>query len=84
MEQFYHRRVVVLPDKALPSSFIDYTKGKRYNANRILEWLADAWSDTTLCAVGLTDEDIFTTKRDARGQVRQPVNKGTNIQVYTK
>lgn len=72
LQHFYQRKVIVLPDKEIPATFIDRSKGKRYAAPALIRWLSENKPDTAITVVGLTSEDIFTTKKDSNGKIKKP------------
>lgn len=72
LERFFHKKVVVLPARTLPDAFINNEKGKRYAAGEIIRWLSEGKPDSVSTVIGLIDEDIFVTKKDAAGVVKKP------------
>lgn len=72
LEVFFRKKIVVLTPKILPESFANYQKGKRYDAQQIIKWLSASSHDSLLSLVALTDNDIFTTKRDSSGHIKKP------------
>lgn len=75
LQHFYHKNVLILPAKAMPAEFIDRSKGKRYAASKVIRWLMADKADSVVTIVGLTSEDIFTTKKDGDGKVKKPESK---------
>ena len=75
LQQFYQKRVLILPSKDMPPEFIDQSKGKRYAAHKVIRWLTTGKADSVIAVAGLTSEDIFTTKKDANGEVKKPESK---------
>lgn len=72
LARFYHKNIIILPERSIPESFINNTKGKRYDAGKIIEWLSASAKDSILSVVGLTSEDIYTTKLDKEGRIKKP------------
>ena len=75
LQRFYHKNVLILPVKAIPAEFIDRSKGKRYSAPKVIRWLMAGQADSVITVVGLTSEDIFTTKKDSDGKIKKPESK---------
>lgn len=74
LQQFFNRQVIVLPVITLPQHFLNTEQGKRYNADSIVYMLRSLKNDSLIDVVGITHEDIYTTKRDIQGNVKQPVS----------
>src|SRR5580700_4695251 len=72
---FFHHPVIILPPITLPASFLNHSKGKRYSADSIINYLVQKTSDSITQIVGFTHTDIFTTERDRSGEIRQPLEK---------
>jgi archaemetzincin len=72
---FFHHPVIILPPITLPSSFLNHSKGERYSADSIINYLVQKTSDSITQIVGFTHTDIFTTERDRSGEIRQPLEK---------
>lgn len=64
VQEFYHSPVVILNKRDIPAAFLNTTKGERYSADSIIKWLAHTTPDSVYKVVGITHEDIFTTKRE--------------------
>lgn len=47
-------------------------KGKRYAASAVIRHLRETMPDTVQYIAGITNEDIYTTKQDKWGNVKQP------------
>jgi archaemetzincin len=75
VHDFFHKPVVILPEKAMPAAFINTSKGERYSADSIINWLLPLAHDSISHVVGITHKDIFTTITDGHGQVKQPAYK---------
>jgi archaemetzincin len=75
IQKFYGCRVVVLPSKDIPSQFFDNSKSPRYSADSLLRWLGNEAVDSIRSVLGITEKDIFTTKRDDKGNIKKPAEK---------
>lgn len=75
IQQFYGFRVAVAPNKIPPESFINYEKGFRYAAPALLKYLKKQKPDTVALVLGLTQKDIYTSKKDKNGQIKKPKSK---------
>jgi len=73
LHHFFNTPVVILNETAMSRSFLNTTKGKRYSADSIIKWLVHTAPDSIYKVVGLTHEDIFTTKRE-NGRIKKPEN----------
>lgn len=71
LQHFFNTRVVILDATDMPSSFLNTTKGERYSADSIIKWLHQTAPDSIYKVVGLTHEDIFTTRRE-HGDIKKP------------
>ena len=72
IEHQYKSTVIILPTITLPDNFINYEKGKRYAASSVIKHLKEVMPDTVQYIVGITNEDIYTTKKDKWGNIRKP------------
>jgi archaemetzincin len=72
---FFHHPVLILPPIVLPTSFLNQSKGERYSADSIINYLARQASDSITQIVGFTHKDIYTTKRDRAGHVLSPADR---------
>ncbi|MBL0741894.1 matrixin family metalloprotease [Chryseolinea lacunae] len=71
----YGFAVCVLPKQAIPAEAFVNVKMPRYRADKILK-IQEQWRPDSLTYIlGITPEDISTTKRDARGEIQKPVQK---------
>ena len=59
----------------LSLSFINKQKGIRYSADSIIALLANNRSNDVVLSVGYTDKDIFISKRDKYGKIKEPKYK---------
>lgn len=71
----YNCNVVQLKSISLPQNAFIHVKSPRYRADSLLVYLKHIKPDSIAYIIGLTDKDISTTKRDKRGEVRQPEYK---------
>jgi len=74
LHQFYKVPVVILPEKNMPVSFVNMSKGERYSADSIIKWLAHSAPDSISKVVGLTHKDIFTAVKE-NGHIKEPESK---------
>lgn len=72
IEHQYKSTVIILPTITLPDNFINYEKGKRYAASSVIKHLKEVMPDTVQYIVGITNEDIYTTKQDKWGNIKKP------------
>lgn len=61
IEQFYPVKVIVAPIKEFPVN-VYYKPRNRYRADSTIKWLKQIVSDSVRLIVGITDEDISTSK----------------------
>jgi len=61
IEQFYPVHVIIASTKEFPSN-VYYKPRNRYRADSTIKWLKQIRPDSIRLIVGLTDEDISTTK----------------------
>jgi archaemetzincin len=59
----------------MPQNFQDLTKGERYAADSILQWLAPQRPDSISLITALTSKDIYIADKDRSGHIRQPEKK---------
>jgi len=59
----------------MPSEFRNDSKGHRYSADSLIQFLSQYEPDTRSIIIGLTTEDIFTTVRDNTGAIKEPRDK---------
>lgn len=71
-QDYAFKDIVVAKNISPPDTFINYEKGKRYSASMLLDWLELKKPDSCMIVVGLTDTDIFITKRNRDGSIKQP------------
>jgi archaemetzincin len=75
ISSFYHCPVHILKEAPMPISYVNLTKGERYSADSILQWLSHTRNDSVAILMGLTEKDIYITDRDAFGRAKQPASK---------
>jgi archaemetzincin len=59
---FFHCPVYILPQAPMPQEFLNMSKGERYSADSLLDWMDRRRSDSISILVGLTNKDIFIRK----------------------
>ncbi len=74
-EDFSFKNVAIAPVQSPPKQIINYEKGFRYSAPKLLSWLKQQKADSAVLIVGLTDVDIYTTKRNRGGSIKKPESK---------
>jgi len=67
--------IVVMNRKELPKSAFIRIKSPRYRADSIIRILKREKPDTIDYVIGITNQDISTTKRDLDGKILKPKNK---------
>lgn len=75
LEGIYQRKVIVLPTIDLPANAFTNVKTPRYRADSLLKFLKYNQPDSIAFTLGITTQDISTTKHDAEGKVKQPESK---------
>lgn len=75
IQSYFHKKVIVLPDRAINDAYNNMEKGKRFCADSIIKSLSASKNDTITTYVGLTNEDIYTTIKDEKGKVQLPIEK---------
>jgi archaemetzincin len=75
IQNFYLARVIVLPARQLPHRFFNNTKSPRYCADSLLQYLQEEVRDSIDYVIGMTAQDIFTTKKDEDGHAKEPAEK---------
>lgn len=75
IEQQYGFHVNIAMEMRAPERITNCEKGLRYSADSLLQILRKIKADTSALIIGLTDTDIFTTKRDKYGYIKQPEYK---------
>ena len=75
LSRFLHKPIVLLPPTDIPSRFRDDTKGPRYSADSLVQFLSGNIADPHDIVIGLTTKDIFTTVCDSSDAIKPPLNK---------
>lgn len=76
IKEDYSFKNIVVGKNVIPNdSFKNYEKGVRYSASMLLNWLADIKPDSCLRIIGLTNTDIYITKRNSDGTIKKPESK---------
>lgn len=74
-KRFYGVEVVVYPNQSiLPKAYINI-KSPRYRADTIIDYLKQTKPDSVDYILAITNVDISTTKKDAKGNIKKPVHK---------
>lgn len=72
VQEFFHKRVVILQEMQMPAAWLDRSKGERYSADSIIKFLHTRANDSLTNIVGLTHKDIFTSRKDENGRLKKP------------
>jgi archaemetzincin len=75
IRHFFNKDVVITNEPIPNPRFINREKGFRYSADSLIRYYSSLKNDTIITNVVLLHDDIFTTKRDAQGQVMEPAYK---------
>ena len=75
MALVYGFNTVVLDRKEIPQSAFVQIKSARYRADTLLKHLKRTQADSIDYTIGLLNEDISTTKKDAFGNINDPKSK---------
>ena len=75
IERVHGCKTVWLTEKQLPSSAFVQIKSPRYRADSLIRILRREKPDSLFLVIGLTHQDISTTKRDVEGNVLSPAFK---------
>jgi archaemetzincin len=75
LKSIYGFNVVLLENSELPAHAFVQIKSPRYRADSLLRYLLKIKPDTIDYIMGLTSQDISTTKRDRNGRMLQPESK---------
>jgi archaemetzincin len=78
LEQTYGVKTVILKNVDLPKSTFVNVKTPRYRADSLLRHLVNIKPDTVDYVIGLTIQDVSTTKRDESGKIKSPKEKYTD------
>lgn len=71
----YNKPIVVLPTIKLPTHSFVHLKSARYRADSLIKYLKNIKPDSISYIIGITHEDISTTKREATGKIKKPESK---------
>lgn len=71
----FDSKVYVLSKKTLPKSSFVNVKSPRYRADSLLKYLKSIKPDSIDLILGLTSNDISTTKRDKNGEIKEPKSR---------
>jgi archaemetzincin len=82
IEQFYGVKALVYSPITMPKQFFVNIKSPRYRADSIIRYLRRIKPDTINYIIGLTNNDISTTKRDDKGDVKKPTTKYTDWGIF--
>ena len=72
LKRTYNLKIVTLKDRKLPKNAFVNIKSPRYRADSLLIDLVQNRPDSIDYILGITSKDISTTKRDSKGNIRQP------------
>ncbi len=75
LKSIYGYRVVLLENQKLPDHAFVHIKSARYRADSLLRYLLKIKPDTIDYIMGLTNQDISTSKRDRNGRILKPESK---------
>lgn len=82
LKKTYNTDVILLPKKALPKSAFVTIKSPRYRADSLLIDLLKIRPDSIDYIIGVTSKDISTTKRNAKGEIKNPKSKYTDWGIF--
>jgi len=72
VETYYGFEVTVLAKRPIPKAYFTTLKSPRYRADSILKYLRSEQLDNTQLLLGLTNQDISTTKYGRDGKIKEP------------
>ena len=75
LKRAYNLEVLILEGKKLPKNAFVNIKSPRYRADSLLVDLVNNRPDSINYLIGITSKDISTTKRDSKGNIKQPESK---------
>ncbi len=78
IDSCYHYNVIVADVKELPKSAYTSIKSPRYCADSLLVFQKRIKPNKVDFIIGLTHEDICITKKDKKGNIKQPIWKYTD------
>ncbi len=74
-ETYGFKTIIINNISTLPTSFFNRQKGIHYSADSIIAYLANRKSNSTALTIGYTPADIYITKRDKQGNIKEPRHK---------
>jgi archaemetzincin len=80
--EFYGYKVIILPEKKLPTNAFINVKSARYRADSLLDYLETIKPDSIDHIMGLTKSDISTTVRDENYDIKKPLYKYADWGVF--
>ena len=75
LERFYPFDVIILSPTAIPQHSFVNVKSPRYRADSLIRYLKKQKPDSLRLLIGLTYQDISTTKRQSGGEIKEPVSR---------
>jgi archaemetzincin len=75
LKRTYKLKVLILEEQKLPKNAFVNIKSPRYRADSLLTDLVKNRPDSIDYIIGITSKDISTTKRDSKGNIKQPEAK---------
>lgn len=72
LSAIYNLRIVLLPSLKIPSDAFINVKSPRFRADSLIAFLREIQPDSIDYTVGIIAKDISTTKKDIRGNVKEP------------
>lgn len=75
LKNYYAINVILFLTEKLPKNAFIQVKTPRYRADSLLVFLKSIKPDSIDYIMGITDEDISTTKKDANGNIKAPEYK---------
>src|SRR5258705_6286023 len=71
----YDYRTIILKPEYIPRQYCNDTISPRYSADSLLIFLRSETNDSINYVLGIMHEDIFTTKKDNKSRIKEPVAK---------
>ena len=72
---YFGFKVIIYDRVFIPAAFKNYEKGLRYSADSIINYLNKIKPDSVAIIAGITEQDIYTTKKDENGRIKAPESK---------
>lgn len=82
IESAYGFETIKFSPIEMPKRFFVNTKSPRYRADSLTRFLYAEKPDSIDIMLGLTHHDISTTKRDKKGQIKEPKEKYTDWGIF--